>query len=455
MDSSVDPATAERRAARRAPRFAAPSPVRRFAVMSVLALLVFALGTVLIAERIARQQALDEARDRGAGVASRLAAPLVNDAVRRGDETATDQLDLVMRNRMADGSMSHYKIWDEEGRIIWSDNDQLVGRQFDLGAEERTLFGTRDVIGEVSDLSKAENVAERREGELLEVYAGSFDADGRPIVVEAYFPVERMEEDAQALVVAFVPLVLASLTLFLGVVLWLAVSMSRRVQKAELQRSRATRQALLAADVERRRIADQLHDGVIQDLAGLGYALSSVTSKLPKDGDLGAARSTIDRATGLIQHDTAMLRSMMTDIYPPDLREDGLRVAVEHLAQTEAREGGLEVNLEIHPELTLSHDAGRLAYRVVREGLRNVVKHANARHVDVEIAPAHPDRVVVRVVDDGRGPGSRPGWTPEGHVGLRLLRDSLDDFGGNLELGQGDPTGFSLVARFPALLVVS
>lgn len=455
MDSSVDPASADPRSERRLALYAALSPVQRFVVLSVLALLGVALATVLIAERIARHQALDEARAQGAGVASRLAAPLVDEAVRRHAAGSTDQLDLVMANRMADGSLTHYKIWDEQGRVIWADQKQLVGRRFDLEPGVAALFGTRQVMAEVSDLTAAENVEEHGEDELLEVYAGTFDADGRPLVFEAYFPVDQMDEDAHTLVVAFVPLVVGALTFFLAVMLSLAVSMSRRVEKAQLEKSRATRRALLASEVERRRIAEQLHDGVIQDLAGLGYALPSVTRELRDDGDLAASRSMIEHATDLIQHDTAMLRSLMTDIYPPDLREEGLRVAVERMVRAQAREGQFEVHLSIRPELVISHDAGRLAYRVVREGLLNVVKHANAGYVSVEIAPGLPDQVVVRIVDDGQGSSASAGGRSEGHLGLQLLRDTLDDFGGHLELSPGDPTGFTLVACFPASLEVS
>ncbi len=418
-------------------------------------MLVLAMGTVLVAERIARHQALDEARARGAGVADRLAAPLVDASLRTDTAASSDELDLVMGNRMADGSLSHVKLWDEDGRIIWSDQEDLVGRRFDLDEDVAALFGTEDVTAEVSDLSKEENVEENSEGELLEVYAGTYDADGRPLVFEAYFPVDQMDKDARTLVVAFVPLVVGALMLFLLVVLPLGVMLSRRVERAQLERSRATRHALLASDLERRRIAAQLHDGVIQDLAGLGYALPGAVRELRPDGDLSAARALIERATGLIQRDTAMLRSLMADIYPPDLQGEGLRDAIQQLVHAEATEGRLEAQLSIGSQLAISHDAGRLVYRIIREGLRNVVKHAYARRVSVELTQEHPDNVVVRIVDDGRGPAADPGQSPEGHLGLRLLRDAVSDVGGELELSPGAPNGSVLVARLPSSLVVS
>ena len=142
----------------------------------------------------------------------------------------------------------------------------------------------------------------------------------------------------------------------------------------------------------------------------------------------------------------------MTDIYPPDLQGQGLLSAIEDLVQATASEAGLEASLSLDPDLELASEAGRLAYRVIREALRNVVKHAQARHVTVELGQ-DPDHVLVRVTDDGRGPGPEPGVGREGHLGLRLLMDTVDDFGGRLELRPGTTGGSSLVARFPTTLV--
>jgi len=428
------------------------SAVVRFTASGLVTLVLLTIGTVVIAGQIARHQAVDEARAQGAGIASKLAAPLINRDVRRHRPGAGMQLDTVMRNRMQDGSVRHVKFWDQQGRVIWSDERDLVGRRFDLPEDVASLFGTRDVTAELSDLSKAENVGERSEGQLLEVYAGAFDADGAPLVFEAYMATDQIKDDAHTIVVAFVPLIVGALGLFLLAVLPLAVSLGRRVERAQLDRSKMMRHALLASDLERRRIAQDLHDGVIQDLAGLGYALPIARREMRAGGDLGLAGATLDRVTGLVQHDVARLRTLMTDIYPPDLQGQGLLSAIEDLVQATASEAGLEASLSLDPDLELPSEAGRLAYRVIREALRNVVKHAQARHVTVELGQ-DPDHVLVRVTDDGRGPGPEPGAGREGHLGLRLLMDTVDDFGGRLELRPGTTGGSSLVARFPTTLV--
>jgi signal transduction histidine kinase len=116
------------------------------------------------------------------------------------------------------------------------------------------------------------------------------------------------------------------------------------------------------------------------------------------------------------------------------------------------------VDTEVHvdPELRLGEGAARLAYRIVREGLRNVVKHANATSALVEIR-REDGCVHVVVADDGCGVtvGAEDGGDStdglpftEGHLGLRLLSDSVRDAHGHLELVPNRPQGTRLRAKF-------
>jgi len=428
------------------------SAVFRFTIGGLITLLVLTVGAVLVANNIAERQALAEARTQAAGIANRLAAPLVNREVRAGDRAAAHDLTTVMETRMADGSVRHVKLWDEQGRIIWSDEDALIGRSFPIEDDVAELFGTREATADRWDLSRQENELERSERELREVSAGTFDADGEPLVFEAYVSTKAMKSAAAAITVDLLPLVFGALALFLLAVLPLAVSLARRVERAQLDRSKMMRHALLASDLERRRIAQDLHDGVIQDLAGLGYVLPTARRELHTEGNLALARTTLDRATGMLQQDVLRLRSMLTDLYPPDLQGQGLVSAVGDLVQTITSDAGLDATVRIDPELEVPVDAGRLAYRVVREGLRNVVKHAGASSVVVEVS-REDDEVLVRVADDGMGPAAAQEAVRRGHLGLRLLKDTLSDFGGDLDLEPGARQGTSLEARFPAALV--
>jgi signal transduction histidine kinase len=223
------------------------------------------------------------------------------------------------------------------------------------------------------------------------------------------------------------------------------VSLARDVRKGQVERAVIARHALLSSELERRRIAQDLHDGVVQDLAGLGYALPAVTAMIV-DGPRGdTARRVAGQISGILERDVMALRTLLTDIYPPDLADEGLGLAIDRLAD-DARRSGPQVVVEVEDELDLPLEVAEIICRVIREGLRNVVTHADAARVRVDVS-RHGDVLDVRVADDGRGvpeEGARPG-----HLGLRLLADSLEFAGGELTLRGLHPTGAALHARLP------
>ena len=424
------------------------SALLRFAVWSVVALIVLAAGAILIAGETAKDAALHEARLRGATIADSIAAPLVGSGVRSGDPRAIARLDATMRARMSDGSLSHVKLWGETGKVLWADETALVGKTFPLDSDVSALFGTDRITAELSDLSKLENVGERGEGHLLEVYVGARGVDDQPFVFEAYLSTDEMRVAERAIIKQIVPLAVGGLLLFQLAVLPLAVSLARRVEKGEKERSRMMRHSLQVTAQERRRIAQELHDGVIQDLAGLRYAMPVVEAHLPDAPEADAARDAVRRVSAILQDDVAVLRSMLTDIYPPNLHGEGFAQAVQDLAE-HARERGTSVVVDIPEDYDEAIDPTRLAYQVIREGLRNVIKHAHARQARVEVRRegAH---LHVEVSDDGVGIGDT--GPVKGHLGLRLLEDTLRDFRGRLDVLSEAGGGTTLTATFPVNL---
>ena len=439
----------DRRQKDRRPKPAVRQALVRFAVSSLVLLLVLMIASFLLAQRIARQEALRDARVRGAAIGTLIAAPLVNSKVRAHVPGASDALTTVMRNRMSDGSVIHIKMWDKDGKVLWSDEKDLVGRHFQLSDDVGQLFATQQVTAEISSLTTADTPKERKLGEMLEVNAGVLDADQKPLVFEAYFSTERMRQDEQAIFRGFLPIIFAALLLFQIAVLPLALSLARRVERGLAERSSWMRHALLASDLERRRIAQDLHDGVIQDLAGLSYAMPTLEAELAGDSSGPKGREVSHRVSQILSRDVAALRSMITDIYPPDLDGPGFATAVQDLANS-AAERGIQVQVDLAPDLSLSEDTARLAYRVVREGLRNITKHAQATAGQVEIR-RESELVVVSVSDNGRG--VQDAQAAEGHLGLRLLEDTVNDLGGQMTLRSSPSGGAVLEASFPVGLV--
>jgi signal transduction histidine kinase len=184
---------------------------------------------------------------------------------------------------------------------------------------------------------------------------------------------------------------------------------------------------------------------VIQDLAGLSYAMPTLEAELSGGSASPKARETSRQISQILRRDVAALRSMMTDIYPPDLDGPGFATAVQDLARSSG-ERGVRVQVDMAPDLSLPMDTARLAYRIVREGLRNIAKHAQATAAEVEVR-WESELLVVSVSDNGRGVQDTP--VAEGHLGLKLLEGTVRDLGGRMTLRSKTSGGAVLEASFP------
>ncbi len=424
--------------------------LRRFVALSLVTLLGLTVGAVVVGHRIAEDWAIDDARLRDATVASAVAGPLVDDRVRAGEPVALARLDSILRDTMAHGSIEHVKLWTEEGLVLWSDEEAVRGRRFELEDKVRALFRTQGVTAEVSTLDKAENTAERDEGELLEAYAGVIDGSGRPLVVEVSLSTAQMRAEQRTILVALLSLAAGVLIAYQLAILPLAVGLARRVERGQERHAQLLRRSLLATHRERLRIAHDLHDGVVQDLAGLAYAMPLVAEQLPSTPEASLARQTVADASVMLAHDVEALRSLLVDIHPPDLEGSGLAAAVRELA-ARVELSGTTVHLDVPESPDWSLGTSRLVYRTIQEGLRNVVTHSGASRVAVHVRRQGAD-VHVEVSDDGRGvdEGAEP---QPGHLGLQLLRENLEDFGGGLTLRTADAGGTTLAAVIPADVV--
>jgi signal transduction histidine kinase len=274
----------------------------------------------------------------------------------------------------------------------------------------------------------------------VETYVGIFDTTGQPLLFEAYFPVDRLDANTRAMAWEITPVALATIVALQLLQLPLALVLARRLDHAHREHGRLLEHAVAASDLERRRIARDLHDGVIQDLAGVAYMLNALELQLPPGSD--KLRRSVGRAAGIVQVDVRALRQTMVDLYPPDLSEAGLEPAVEDLV-VPLRQAGIQCAVRVPdttglPELTL-----QLLYRSARELLRNVTKHAQATEVTVDVV-IEPGRTVLTVADNGVG--FEPGTTPvrSGHLGLRLLEEAVHDGGGELTVSATPGSGTSV-----------
>ncbi len=212
------------------------------------------------------------------------------------------------------------------------------------------------------------------------------------------------------------------------------------------ERELLLRQALDASEAERRRIARDLHDGVVQDLAAIALGLRTHAERAAG----GEEAATLLRAADATADAMGELRTLMREIAPPDLQETGLAVAVEAAAQP-LRDQGVEVLVEIDEAArAVRGDALTTAFRIAQEALRNATQHARAARVTVG-AHLDPSALQIVVTDDGAGFSGeeRRSRMEAGHVGLSLLQDLARDAGGVLSVESAPRRGTTVRARIP------
>jgi two-component system NarL family sensor kinase len=334
------------------------------------------------------------------------------------------------------------KIWTAAGVVVYSDEPALIGSRYQLGEDDIESLGTGRIDAEVSDLSKPENRYERSFGKLLEVYLPIQAPSGEPLLFEAYYRYGSVSSKGTQLWRSFAPISLGALVALELVQIPLAWSLARRLRQRMQEREALMQRALEASEVERRQIASDLHDGVVQDLAGVAYALSAV-ARQPGASE----RGLVEEAAGTVRDSMRALRSLIVDIYPPNLGEEGLVSALtDLLTRTEAR--GVAGSLDVAGlDRSLPGAAAGLIYRGAQEALRNVVNHAGASTVQVRLAT--PDgSAILEVSDDGRGFDDAAD-APAGHVGLKALAGLVADAGGSLAVRSTPGAGTSVRMELP------
>lgn len=225
----------------------------------------------------------------------------------------------------------------------------------------------------------------------------------------------------------------------------LAQTLRARAMSRDLQRSREA--VVTAVEEERRRLRDDLHDGLGPTLSGVAFATDAARNQLRSHPDKADELLRLLRAetTGAI----AEIRRLVEGLRPPALDELGLVGAIrQHAATLHAASGTpLDVRVEVPDRLPALPAASEVAaYRIVVEALTNVARHADATSASVEIAVRGAGlRLTVR--DDG---ASDAPWTAG--VGISSMRQRAQAVGGSLRTGTAGGGGLveaSIPLRHP------
>jgi signal transduction histidine kinase len=432
-------------------RITTRTAVVAFVAADLAGVLVISLAVAWVVGRNATSAAVRDARDLTVAEGRAAVWPLLTDGVVSGDPQALARLDSNVRARVLSERIVRVKVWSADGRVLYSDEPRLIGRQYPLGDDEVVALTTTHPDANVSDLSEAENVYERPFKKLLQVYDGLRTASGQPVLFEAYIRFSSVTADGHRTMVSILPAMLAGLLLLFLAQIPLAWTMARRLEVSQAEEQRLLRRSLTAAEVERRHIAADLHDGSVQALAGTALSLTAAAEEARKAGLHDLAERVGDAADDLRQG-IRDLRALIVAIAPPRLHDEGLAAALQDLVSP-LRARGIEATLNVDEHLDISREIEALAYRSAQEAVRNIVRHAAGAHRVTVSVTQNDGWLRVGVSDDG------PGFTPQtaearragGHVGLHLLGELADDAGGRLDVasapGAGTQVTFEVLAR--------
>jgi signal transduction histidine kinase len=429
-------------------RWVVVRPVLQFAAIGLAAVAIVGFATLVASRRIGEREAITDARTTTLVKAQGLVEPVVTDALATGDPAAVAAVAGVVEHGVLDSSsLVRVKIWTAAGTIVYSDEHRLEGSTYQLGAEELDALQAGVIKAEVSDLTRPENQFEQSFGKLLEVYMPIRTPGGGRLLFEAYYRFDTVSAAGNRIWRSFAPVSIGALVALELLQIPLAWSLARRLRQRQREGEALLRRALAASDIERRRIAADLHDGVVQDLAGVAITLAAAARA---DEVEARPADVLESAAESVRASITALRTTLIDIHPPDLHEHGLRVSLADLVDSAAS-----------PELDVALDAGQLRdplpapivtllYRAAREALRNVAAHADARAVVVR-AGSDSAGAWVEVTDDGAGfdPQIIETRVAEGHFGLRGLEGLVRDAGGTMHVSSRAGSGTTVRVEVP------
>jgi PAS domain S-box-containing protein len=201
---------------------------------------------------------------------------------------------------------------------------------------------------------------------------------------------------------------------------------------------------------ERRRIAREIHDGLAQDLAGLRFEMGLWHQLV--DEDPAQMHAELDNAQRLLSQNIREVRRSIFALRPVSLDELGFYLALQQFIGEFGEQNQLHVDLHVTgPRERLPAFLEPVLFRIIQEALNNAGKHARADTVWIELDLESPEAVALRVRDDGAGfdPAILDRLFQRGHLGLRQMRERVENLKGTFELRSQSGRGTEIYIVLP------
>jgi signal transduction histidine kinase len=201
-----------------------------------------------------------------------------------------------------------------------------------------------------------------------------------------------------------------------------------------LRQRELSRRAIEAENEMRRRLAETIHDGPVQELVSLDMMLSAIRGSLVNN-QMDRALHSLGEAQAIAERNIRSLRDEIVGLGPYAFQELTFQSAIRQCAPVWQRRFGLNIRLDLS-EVEMSSEICGALFGIAQEAVSNSARHGRADSVHVGLSPNGDGDVIMRVVDDGKGfEGTAPLGSHEiGHIGLASMRERAELIGGDLRI---------------------
>lgn len=383
-------------------------------------------------------------------------------------------LNWLLRDTSLGQEIGAFKLWDADGRILYSDDPALIGRVFPVqGGLARAWRG--EVAARISDLDELENQRERVEqAQLLELYSPVRLTGTNQIiaVAEFYHTVDDLQRSMDAaqlrswLIVGSATL--AMYLLLAGFVQRMSDTIARQqvalneqiarlaelLAQNEQLHERVRRAAVRTTALNERflrRISAELHDGPVQDLGLALLRLDRVAADLDRPGLTGPQdeqqRSQLDQVQESMRHALQEIRAIASGLGLPQLHDLSLLETLARAVRAHERRTSTSVTL-LHQGLPeqASLSVKITLYRMVQEALTNAYRHAGGQGQQVRVS-ADAGELSIQVTDCGPGFDATQIADWNQHLGLAGMRERVESLGGQFWIESAQGQGTTVIGR--------
>jgi signal transduction histidine kinase len=222
-----------------------------------------------------------------------------------------------------------------------------------------------------------------------------------------------------------------------------------KVEKAQLiieEREQAFRSVIDGQEAERKRIAQELHDGIGQQLSGVKMALQNMAGTIKEQEE--SFHQQLNTVIGLVGASSSEVRHLAHQMLPQVLEEKGLSDALKDLIQSTFQASKLKFNYDDRlKNISLTKSAKLTIYRSIQELISNTIKHAEASEIDLYLYESNSN-LLVAYSDNGKGMNKE---TAKNGLGLSGIRHRMENSKGTFTIDSPNNNGFSAILKLPLL----